>query len=153
MNCPKCGHQQPDGLDECQRCSVIISKFLALQERENDPEEDYEAATFEEDPHGYAENYGQREYGYEDASEPVGEDRMEWSKYAFLYIIMGLAFIAFAGWEYNDLVAWEQEGDSRTMNVFLLGLYDWFGKWGVVAPFVLLGGFFVVGGIRGLANR
>ena len=66
---------------------------------------------------------------------------------------MGLAFIAFAGWQHNDLVAWEQEGDSRTMNVILLGLYDWFGKWGVVTPFVLLGGFFVVVGIRGLANR
>ena len=66
---------------------------------------------------------------------------------------MGLAFIAFAGWQSTELVAWEQEGDSRTMNVILLGLYDWFGKWGVVTPFVLLGGFFVVGGIRGLANR
>jgi len=27
MNCPKCGHEQPDGMDECQRCGVIFSRI------------------------------------------------------------------------------------------------------------------------------
>jgi len=30
MNCPKCGHEQSDGMDECQLCSVIFSRIHAL---------------------------------------------------------------------------------------------------------------------------
>ena len=30
MNCPKCGHEQPDGTDECQQCGVIFSRIHTL---------------------------------------------------------------------------------------------------------------------------
>lgn len=29
MNCPKCGHEQPEGGSECQRCGVIFSRIHA----------------------------------------------------------------------------------------------------------------------------
>jgi len=31
MNCPKCGHEQPDGMAECQRCGVIFSRIHTLE--------------------------------------------------------------------------------------------------------------------------
>ena len=36
MNCPKCGHENPDGAIECMKCGIVFSKFTANHQTHSD---------------------------------------------------------------------------------------------------------------------
>ena len=55
-----------------------------------------------------------------------------------LISLMSVVMLAGAVWMYFDLTKMETVGGTRRMNVFVVLIYNIFGKWGVV---LLVGGF------------
>lgn len=58
-------------------------------------------------------------------------------------LVIGLGFLGFAVYMYQDLLAFEAAGGERSLNAIFALLYNGFGKWGVVIPIVLVGAGFV----------
>jgi hypothetical protein len=67
------------------------------------------------------------------------------------HVLWAVFCFALAAWLYYDLTKFEEVGGSRRMNAIVALLYNILGKWGAVGFFVLLGGFFSVLGVKGLA--
>jgi len=150
MECPKCGHQQPDGLLECQRCSVIFAKLRAMEEREAQ----YEEASYEPQGAAYGGYQGDIPPAYE-ASPGVETDDEDpaWAKHPLAFFALAVLF----GWGamdfYQDLTNMELEGSSMEIHWLFAFLYNTFGKWGVVLPFVGLCGVMIVGGLQAIVER
>jgi hypothetical protein len=58
-------------------------------------------------------------------------------------LVIGVFFLGFAVYMYQDLVAFEASGGERSLNTIFALLYNGFGKWGVVIPIALVGAGFV----------
>ncbi len=143
MECPKCGHQQPDGLLECQRCSVIFAKLRAMEEREAH----YEEASYEPQGPEYDGYHGPP------ASQETDDENPAWAKHPLAFFALALLF----GWGamdfYQDLTSMELDGGSMEIHWLFAFLYNTFGKWGVVLPFACLCGLMVVGGLHAIIER
>ena len=150
MECPKCGNQQPDGLEECQRCSVIFAKFRAMQERE---------ARYQEPSHDHQDS---EHGGYRDDLPPADDRSLSsepddgnpaWASHPLVYLALAMLF----GWGamhfHGALTQMELEGGSMEIHWFFAFLYNVFGKWGVVLPFIALCGVMVVGGLQQAIER
>ena len=151
MECPKCGHQQPDGLLECQRCSVIFAKLRAMEEREAQ----YQEASYESQGPAYGGYQGHVPPEYE-ASQRVETDDDEnpaWAKHPLAFFALAVLFAWGAMDYYQDLTNMELEDGTLEIHWLFAFLYNTFGKWGVVLPFVGLCGVMVVGGLQAIIAR
>ena len=66
----------------------------------------------------------------------------------WLIVLLGLFLIGFAIFEYLSLAQFEQSGGDRKMVWLFAILYNNFGKWAVVLPFLLIGIYFVFDGLK-----
>ena len=95
MECPKCGHQQRDGLLECERCSVIFAKLRAMEEREAQ----YEEASYEPQDPAYGGHQGDVSPAYEASQSAEADDENPaWAKHPLAFFALAVLF----GWGAMD---------------------------------------------------
>ncbi|MBI4667493.1 MAG: zinc ribbon domain-containing protein [Nitrospinae bacterium] len=93
MECPKCGHKQPDGAKECERCGIIFSKWRERQERQErgEPSRSTSSSIKVQPLNPYA----------------VKKDSKDWVGYIQPAIIL-IAFLGAGLWIHHDLNNWRE---------------------------------------------
>ena len=77
----------------------------------------------------------------ETETKKSGEDKW-WT-----LVLMGLFFVGFGIYMYQDLTCFEQQGGQRSLNWIFAIMFNAFGKWGVVGPIILGGAATLFAGI------
>ena len=70
----------------------------------------------------------------------LDDDKWKW----WYFLIAGIGTIGFAVWEYRDLARLEEEGGEHLMDSKLYVIYEHFGKGGVLAVGLTLGGLLTI---------